>query len=165
MTRLIVFHTGCGVSSLGGEMLAPGDGNDHLQVIDALDVAQFIKIVIEYDMRGIFNLAGLRITWSDFMNALGAKNIVWVIDEIIKSEGLTEFDLPLYRKDGCARSSLMNVSNVKAAEAGLNLTDIQITIKDTLDSLKGRNIIPALSSDIERRLINITGLDKRVSNS
>ena len=60
----------------GGEMLAPGDGSDHLQVIDVRDLARFARTVIENDLGGAFNLAGPRLTWAEFMKILGAENIV-----------------------------------------------------------------------------------------
>jgi len=72
-----------------GEMLAPGDGSDHLQVIDVRDLARFVWLVIENDLGGAFNLAGPRFTWAEFMRLLGAKNIVWVPAEIIKAAGVT----------------------------------------------------------------------------
>src|SRR5262249_44862145 len=48
----------------GGEMLAPGDGSDHVQVIDARDLARFTVKVTENALGGAFNLAGPRITWA-----------------------------------------------------------------------------------------------------
>jgi 2'-hydroxyisoflavone reductase len=70
----------------GGEMLAPGDGSDHLQVVDVRDLARFAKTVIENDLGGAFNLAGPRLTWAEFMKVLGAENIAWVAAEIIKAD-------------------------------------------------------------------------------
>jgi 2'-hydroxyisoflavone reductase len=142
-------------ATLGGEMLAPGDGSDHLQLIDVRDLARFIKIVIEKDLGGSFNLAGPRLTWAEFMQVLHAGSIVWVAAEIIKSAGLTFVELPLYRREGSARSSLMHVSNERATRAGLTLTDPAITVKDTRAWLVGRNFNPALSTEVEMKLIDI----------
>ena len=44
----------------GGEMLAPGDGTDHLQVIDVRDLARFAVRVVEDERGGVFNLVGPR---------------------------------------------------------------------------------------------------------
>ncbi|MDQ3021367.1 MAG: NAD-dependent epimerase/dehydratase family protein [Bacteroidota bacterium] len=142
-------------ATLGNEMLAPGDGSDFLQVIDARDVAQFTRTLIENDIGGSFNLSGPRLTWKEFMKVLGAENIVWVSAEIIKSAGLTQTELPLYRQNASARSSLMNVSSEKAVSAGLKLTDIEVTIKDTKNWLHDSSILPALSPEIEKNLISI----------
>jgi 2'-hydroxyisoflavone reductase len=59
-------------AGMGGAMLAPGDGTDHLQFIDAHDAAQFTRKVIDNDLGGNFNLAGPRLTWAEFMTLLGA---------------------------------------------------------------------------------------------
>ena len=85
-------------------MLAPGDGYDHLQVIDARDLARFTVAVVENDLSGSFNLAGPRLTWAEFMKVLGAQNIVWVSARIVKAAGLTEDELPLYRPEGGAEA-------------------------------------------------------------
>jgi 2'-hydroxyisoflavone reductase len=142
-------------ATLGGEMLAPGDGSDHVQVIDVRDLARFTRTVIENDLGGSFNLAGPRLTWAEFMQLLHAENIVWVAAEIIKSAGLTFVELPLYRPKGSARSNLMHVSNERATKAGLTLTDPEITVKDTRAWLLDRKFTPALSPEIEAKLINI----------
>jgi hypothetical protein len=89
------------------------------------------------------------------MQVLHAGSIVWVAAEIIKSAGLTFVELPLYRREGSARSSLMHVSNERATRAGLTLTDPAITVKDTRAWLVGRNFNPALSTEVEMKLIDI----------
>jgi hypothetical protein len=54
-----------------------------------------------------------------------------VADEIIKSAGLTEFELPLYRQEHGRRSGLMDVSNEAALAAGLELTGLDVTVTET----------------------------------
>ncbi len=143
-------------SALGGEMLAPGDGGDHVQVIDARDLARFTRRVVEADIGGAFNLAGHRFTWTEFMNELRARNIVWVPHNFIKSAGVTEFELPLYRPERGPRSSLMHVNNASAVAAGLTLTDLATTVKDTRAWLQGRNMpTPPLSPAREAELIRM----------
>jgi 2'-hydroxyisoflavone reductase len=137
-----------------GTMLAPGDGLDHLQYIDARDVARFAVGVIEQDIPGCFNLAGPRLTWAEFIKLLDARNIAWVPAEVIRRAGVTEFELPLYRQDGGPRSSLMCVSNERAIAAGLTLTSPAVTIADTRAWLAGNDRLePALSPDREAELI------------
>jgi 2'-hydroxyisoflavone reductase len=137
----------------GGEMLAPGDGSDHLQVIDARDVAQFTRTAIEHSLGGSFNLAGPRLTWTEFLRTLGAQNLVWVPAEVIKAAGVSEFELPLYRPEGGPRSSLMHVTSARAIEAGLTLTDTEVTVNDTRAWLLNKDIAPALSPETEVKLI------------
>lgn len=140
----------------GGEMLAPGDGSDHVQYIAAGDVARFTRTVCEQGLDGSFNLAGPRLSWAEFLTVLGAANLAWVPRELISAAGLTEFELPLYRPDGGPRSSLMHVSNERAMEKGLTLTDPAITIREVGTWLHGRNLSPALSPEREAALIKMS---------
>ena len=75
----------------------------------------FVRMVIENDLCGYFNLAGPRFTWAEFVKMLGAENIVWVSADIIKAAGVTEFELPLFRSERGARSGLMDVSNERGS--------------------------------------------------
>ena len=137
----------------GGEMLAPGDGSDYVQVIDARDCACFVRTACEHAFAGAFNLAGPRITWSEFMATLGAGAVTWVAKEIIAKSGITEFELPLYRATSAPRSSLMHVSNARALGAGLALTDLAETVREVRSWLTGQHVAPALSREREAALI------------
>jgi 2'-hydroxyisoflavone reductase len=136
-----------------GEMLAPGDGSDHLQFIDARDVARFVGAVVERDLAGCFNLAGRRLTWREFIRALGAANPVWVPAPVLQSAGVTFMELPLYRPEHGTYSGLMEISNERACAAGLRLTELSETIADTRAWLVGQELPLALSPDRERELI------------
>ena len=139
----------------GGEMLAPGDGTDHVQFIDVRDVARFVKTVVNQNLGGSFNLAGARMPWRAFLRLLGAKHIEWVSADIIAAAGLTFVELPLYRAEGSPRSSLMDVSNARAVRAGMTLTEPEITARDTLAWRVGRELPAALSLEREASLIQI----------
>ncbi|MCY7387025.1 MAG: NAD-dependent epimerase/dehydratase family protein [Burkholderiales bacterium] len=138
----------------GGHMLAPGDGTDHVQFIDVHDLARFTTTVIEHNLAGSFNLAGPRLTWAAFMNVLGASNIVWVSAPILSDAGLTFVELPLYRPERGARSGLMDVSNQRAQQAGLTLSDPAVTLRDMQRWMRGREFTAALSREREKQLID-----------
>lgn len=133
-------------------MLAPGDGSDHLQMIDARDLARFATRVIEYDVPGIVNLAGPRFTWSTFMQRLGVTNPTWVSAATINAANVTEFELPLYRHERGPRSGLMDIDNSRAFAAGLTLTDPASTLRDTQAWMSGKVFEPALSPEREQEL-------------
>jgi 2'-hydroxyisoflavone reductase len=137
----------------GGEMLAPGDGSDHVQVIDAHDLARFTRIVCEKSFSGSFNLAGPRLMWAEFVRILGASNVAWVPAEVLRAEQITEFELPLYRRNGGARSSLMHVGNERAVAAGLRLTETAATVESVRGWLAHCDLAPALSPQREAELI------------
>ncbi|MFN0058914.1 MAG: NAD-dependent epimerase/dehydratase family protein [Planctomycetota bacterium] len=138
-----------------GPMLAPGDGTDHVQCIDARDLARFVLSVIADNRSGRFNLVGPRLTWSEFMTALGAKDIVWVAAKIIQAARVKEDELPLYRPAGGARSSLMHVSNERAIGAGLKLSAPALTMRDTREWLRTSELISALSPEREAELLRL----------
>ena len=139
----------------GGEMLAPGDGSDSVQVIDARDLARFTRTVLESDLGGAFNLAGPRLSWAEFLKVLGAQNLVWVSAGILRSAGVTFQELPLFRAERGPRSSLMDVSSERAQQAGLTLTDPAVTARDVRAWLAGRDLPLALSPEREAELIRV----------
>lgn len=143
----------------GGEMLAPGDGSDHLQVIDVLDLARFTRTMIENDLNGAFNLAGPRFTWGEFMRMLGAEKVVWVAAETIKAAGVTAFELPLFRPEHGPHSGLMDINNLRARTAGLNLTDPAVTLRDMRTWMQDRSFVPPLSPERETELIRMSRRD------
>ena len=140
-------------ATAGGEMLAPGDGSDYVQVVDARDIARFTQRALEKHTHGIFNMAGHRLTWAAFMQALGAVDPVWVPSALLDEAGLTFMQLPLYRPNGATFSSLMHVSHERASAAGLTLTDTQTTIRDVREWLRTHPVTPTLPPERERELI------------
>lgn len=145
----------------GGAMLAPGDGDDHVQVIDALDLACFARIVLERNSAGSFNLAGPRLKWREFLRITGATNLVWVAGDVIKAADILESELPLYRMERGPRSGLMDVSNDRAIAAGLTLTDPALTVQRVRAWLPFCRLHPALSREREAELLQRAQHDGR----
>ena len=79
----------------GGETAAPGTGNEHVQVVDARDIAQFTRRVVEQDRDGTFNMAGPRMTWTTFLQLLGVTSPVWIPPAIIQSRNVVHRDAAL----------------------------------------------------------------------
>jgi 2'-hydroxyisoflavone reductase len=77
----------------GGRHIAPGDGTDHVQFVDANDVAQFLVLAIEHSRYGTFNLAGAPMTFREFVNRCvaftrSASEFVWIPRAALHGEGL-----------------------------------------------------------------------------
>lgn len=140
-------------AALGGEMLAPGDGSDHLQFIDVRDLARFVVVALESGLSGPFNLAGPRFTWARFMQLIGAVHPVWVGAAHLSAAGLTFMELPMYRPEQGRLAGLMEVSAERALAAGLAWTDTTTTIADVRAGLAGRPLDLALSLKREAALI------------
>ncbi|MEQ1910497.1 MAG: NAD-dependent epimerase/dehydratase family protein, partial [Vicinamibacterales bacterium] len=135
------------------EMLAPGDGQDHVQVVDARDLARFAASVVERNVHGTFNMAGPRMTWATFMETLGASSAVCVGADILRAANVTSAELPLFIEDGAAYSGIMQVAADRAAAAGFTVTDAATTVADTRAWLRNAPVTPALSLERERELI------------
>ncbi|MFC4427331.1 NAD-dependent epimerase/dehydratase family protein [Deinococcus navajonensis] len=140
-------------ASRGGEMLAPGDGTDHVQVIDARDLAQFTVRVVEEGLSGAYNLAGPRLTWAAFLNLLGVGSPRWVPQAALDTHGLGHRELPLYLPEDSEQAGLMDVSPERALAAGLKHTDPAVTARDTRLWSQGAGLRYALSPEREAEVL------------
>ncbi|AWN21827.1 NAD-dependent epimerase [Deinococcus irradiatisoli] len=136
----------------GGVMLAPGDGSDHLQVIDVRDVARFLVRVIEQDRPGTFNLAGARLTWAEFLRLAGAEAVRWTAPAKLGA-ALSDTELGLYVSDEAPDAGRMYVSAERAIQAGLTITDPAVTIRDTQIWASGKALPYALTPAREAELL------------
>ncbi len=137
----------------GNEMLAPGSREDHVQVVDARDLARFAASVVERDIPGTFNMAGPRMTWATFVQTLGVSRATWVGADILRAASVTSAELPLFIEDGTAYSGIMHVAADLAVAAGFTVTDAAKTVADTRAWLRDAPMTPALSLERERELI------------
>ncbi|WP_161881514.1 SDR family oxidoreductase [Deinococcus alpinitundrae] len=145
-------------ATLGGAMLAPGDGSDHLQVIDVRDVARFALRVVEANLSGVFNLAGPRLTWADFLRVCGAgqpgtAQMHWTDIETLRQHFPDAEELSLYVADDDPHAGCMNVSNARAVTAGLILTDPATTARDTQAWSRNRELPYAITPEREAQLL------------
>ena len=110
-----------------------------MQVIDARDVGRFVRTACERELAGGFNFAGPRLTWTEFLSPLGS-SLCGSRPRVLRAAGLTESELPLYRRDGGPRSAIMHVDNARAVRAGLTLTDPRVTAADMRAWLTGADL-------------------------
>lgn len=137
----------------GGEVLAPGDGLDHVQVIDARDLARFTVNVVEEGIPGIFNLSGPRLSWAAFMRVLGVDQVTWVDEKFLKEQGLGFDELPLFIPEQAEQGGLMDMSSERALQAGLKLSDPAITARDTRGWSRKVGLPYALSAEREAQVL------------
>lgn len=136
-----------------GTMLVPGDGHDFVQVVDARDIARFTLRTIEGGIRGIFNMAGPKLTWADFVRLLGADDVVWVPASVTDAAGVTSSQLPLFVPRDSGFAGVMDVAADSARAAGFTTTDTARTLADTRDWLRTHPFTAALTPEVERELI------------
>ena len=123
----------------GGEVLAPGDGNDRTQVIDVRDLAAFMIGLVETNTPGIFNAAGPEqpLTMRGLVEAtakgVGSKaTVTWVPAAFLEAEKVQPWsDMPSWIPKG-PESGGMAVSNARAIAKGLRCRPLADTARDTL---------------------------------
>ena len=151
--RLAYWVQRAALGPAGGPMLAPGDGSDGLQLIDVRDLAAFVQRVLEQALPGVFNLAGPRLCWRDFMHLLGVADPVWVPAAVLQAADLAFGELPLYRAADHPLAALMDVSPARAQAAGLVLSEPAQTLRAMQDWIRGRALGRPLSAEREAALI------------
>ena len=125
----------------GGDVLAPGDGSDPVQIIDARDLSEWIIRLIEQDTPGTFNAVGPANPRSFAELLYGIRAVTsaetrfhWVdTDFLLEREVRPYGDLPVWmpargRNTGFARFDL-----TPEVRAGLTFRPLAVTTKDTLD--------------------------------
>ena len=130
--------------SRGGEVLAPGDGSDPVQFIDARDLAEWTIRMAESRTFGTFNATGpeqplpMRAMLTSIAAAIHAEaRLTWVPADFLKGQNVTPWsDMPVWvpgkgDSAGFARRSIRN-----ALGAGLTFRPLAITASDTLDWFK-----------------------------
>ena len=137
----------------GGETLLPGSGEDHVQVIDARDLAAFTVRVVEQGVSGVFNVAGPRLSWAHFAGVLGVRQPLWVPAEALERLGLGFRELPLFIPESGEQAGLMDVSADRALTAGLTLRDLAVTARDTRAWSAGAALTYALTPDREAQVL------------
>jgi 2'-hydroxyisoflavone reductase len=150
----------------GGGVLAPGDPDVPLQVIDVRDLAAWMVEMAEANTAGCFNTVGPRnpLTWGRMFEtaatALGVRvEPTWVDDTFIEERKVGEqTQLPLYiPRDSPGFRHMFQVSGKAAFEKGLKLRALGETIADTLGWLRGPHCADAkkvgLSREIEAQLL------------
>ncbi len=124
----------------GGEVLAPGDGLDPVQFIDARDLAAWIILSVERKTTGIFNATGPRQdqVMRDFLatarTALGSDaRFTWVDSEFLAKHKVEAWsDLPSWMPRTSEEGGVCKVSIAKALAAGLTFRPVADTLRDTL---------------------------------
>jgi 2'-hydroxyisoflavone reductase len=124
----------------GGEILAPGDGSDPVQLIDARDLAFWILDCIEGQVTGTFNAISPKGGWNMVEMLAGIKGafdtdarFTWVDTEFLEQHEVAPWThLPVWipAKDEYAAFHL--VSTAKAVAAGLKFRPLADTARDTV---------------------------------
>jgi 2'-hydroxyisoflavone reductase len=121
----------------GGEVLAPGDPNRQLQIVDVRDLAEWIFTCIDNRRTGVYNATGpsypSTLTLGRLLLACQTEEgsdarSTWVSDDFLRAAGIRPgIDLPFWMPGGVA-----GVNCNKAISAGLTFRSIENTVRETL---------------------------------
>ncbi|HET8783274.1 MAG TPA: NAD-dependent epimerase/dehydratase family protein [Pyrinomonadaceae bacterium] len=125
----------------GGNVLAPGRPQRHIQFIDARDLADWTVTMIEQKRTGVYNCNGLPgdVTMGNLLDECKAvsgsdASFVWVDEEFLAREQIGAWgELPLWLPESEeSLKGFMFVKSDKAIEAGLTFRSLTETVADTL---------------------------------
>ncbi len=126
----------------GGEILAPGDGQDPIQFIDARDLAEWTIRMVEQKTFGTFNATGPRsaLNSAEFLGGIrsavsGSKDLkfTWVPTEFLAEQKVEPWgDMPVWIPRSMPDSAISTVSIARAVAQGLTFRPLATTTADTL---------------------------------
>lgn len=123
----------------GGEVLAPGDPDRPMQLVDARDLAAFMLDAGESGTGGTFNATGPRGnatmgSWlGDCVAAIGSDaTLTWVDDAFLLGREVAPWtELPLWTPRGQDLDHVWDADTAAAQEAGLRTRPVADTVRDT----------------------------------
>ena len=125
----------------GGEVLAPGDGGDPVQFIDARDLAEWTIRAAEQRTFGVFNATGPAQTldMGELLDGVAAgigarPRLAWVSDAFLDANSVSAWsDMPLWVPRRSSEAGFVRRDIRRALAAGLTFRPVAVTAKDTLD--------------------------------
>ena len=126
----------------GGEILAPGDGMDRVQIIDARDLAEWTIRMVEARTTGVFNAAGPRspLTMAEQLAGIRAAfdathdvRFTWVPSAFLAEQKVSPWgDMPGWLPKTDPEYALSNTETTRAVNAGLTYRPLATTAVDAL---------------------------------
>jgi 2'-hydroxyisoflavone reductase len=124
----------------GGEILAPGDGSDPVQFIDARDLAEWTIRMAEQRTTGVFNAMGpaSAITMQQMLAAIAQgievdPKLVWAPTEVLKANNVSAWsDMPVWMPGQGRTFGFHRRDFSRAVAEGLTFRPLPVTAADTL---------------------------------
>lgn len=131
----------------GGEVLAPGQSERQVQIIDARDLAEWNLRMVEQGQTGVFNATGPDgvLTMGGLLDTCKAvtqsdASFTWADEAFLLEQGIAPWqELPLWMPGSEADlRSVLQVSIARATAAGLRFRPLADTVHDTYTWLTSR---------------------------
>ena len=146
----------------GGEILAPGDGQDPLQIIDCRDVAEWTIRMVENGTVGTFNAAGPASTLTMAEQLYGIRGafdgnrevrFTWVPADFLENQKISAWgDMPTWIPRSDPEAAAMKADNRRAIDAGLTFRPLATTAVEALDWFK------AAPADAQAQMLKSAGM-------
>jgi nucleoside-diphosphate-sugar epimerase len=130
----------------GGEVLAPGDGTDPVQVIDVRDLTEWTIRMAEQGDLGIYNATGPRRPMSMAEQLYGIRAVTpgsndvsftWVPSDFLAEQKVRGWsDMPTWVPKREGNDGWSRVSIERAVAKGLTFRPLAVTARDTIDWFK-----------------------------
>ena len=125
----------------GGEVLAPGNPADPVQIIDARDLAEFTVRVCENGTTGVYNATGPQslLTMGEMLGGVRAvmstdAHLTWVPADFLEAQQVRPWvNMPVWVPPDADRRGFGRRSIRRALDKGLTFRPLAVTAKDTLD--------------------------------
>ncbi|MDX2056522.1 MAG: NAD-dependent epimerase/dehydratase family protein [Gemmatimonadales bacterium] len=125
----------------GGEILAPGDPNDHVLIIDARDLCEWCVHLVENDVGGTYNAVGPKAPLSMAEMLYGIRAVTtkpttftWVPAEFLEQQKVRPWaDMPTWFPPKGPMAGFGSFSRDRAIAKGLVFRPLADTARDTLD--------------------------------
>ncbi len=130
----------------GGEILAPGDGNDPAQIIDVRDLGRFLIHLLETEANGTFNATGpaAPMTMAEMLNGIRSvtttpASFTWVDTDFLGEQRVRGWsEMPVWVAPSPETLGFSTYDCSKAIAAGLTFRPLAETARDTLDWWKSK---------------------------
>jgi 2'-hydroxyisoflavone reductase len=132
----------------GGEILAPGDGNDPAQIVDVRDLGRFLIHLLEMEASGTFNATGpvAPMTMGEMLDGIQSvtstpATLTWVDADFLGEQRVRGWsEMPVWVAPTPEMAGFSAYDCSKAIAAGLTFRPLADTARDTLEWWKSKPV-------------------------
>jgi nucleoside-diphosphate-sugar epimerase len=125
----------------GGEVLAPGDGTDPVQIIDARDLAEWMIRLVEQGASGTYNALGPRTprSFAELLHGIKAvttadARFTWVDTDFLLAQAVRPYrEMPVWMPAREGREGFGRFDISREVALGLTFRPLAVTARDTLE--------------------------------
>jgi 2'-hydroxyisoflavone reductase len=125
----------------GGEILAPGDGTDPVQIIDARDLSEWMIRLVEDRVTGVYNALGPRTprSFAELLHGIKAvttadATFTWVDTDFLLAQEVRPYqEMPVWMPARDGREGFGRFDISREVALGLTFRPLAVTARDTLE--------------------------------